>query len=358
MSVRERRAEEGWHLAPTPFGYRRRDHGSKKKEDGRLVVAKDERRIVHRAFKLRGGGQSLQAVADHMREAGYPMSKSGVRAMLTSRAYLGESAGAGKDDWHEGSHDPIVTQEEWDAANGRKAKAIRNGSIASKGILTRIVKCACCGKTMSVGASPNKRDGVYVCRSRDDKRPCSEPTTVNIPIADEFVRAAISLALADGDLQETVDVAAERARRQEAVDRARANHEHVRSNPGNRNPEDWEAMVDGSRAALDAALDRLHELPAPEDGIRPTDVTAFDFLEGEEREVPWISWEKHSIERQRATVRQLVDEVRIRRAPKRGRWGSVADRIEIKFAGHDTFTSYGANEVICVGPESPSAVPA
>jgi site-specific DNA recombinase len=304
------------HLAPTPVGYARSDG-----KRSRLVVVDELRPVVRRAFELRAEGQSYQAVADFMREGGHPMSKSGVGAMLASRVYLGDAAGAEKGEWTPDAHEAIVPEDLWEAANHVKAKAIRNGSIASKGMLTRIIACAGCGKTMSVSASPGKREGVYVCRSRERKEPCPSPTSVRIPVADDYVRESITTALVDGTLRATTDAIRLYNARAEAVERARADRDALVAERGPLPLDAWKRMVLAAEAALEAALDALHATPAPDNIVEPDS----------------LLWDKWDIEDERAFARQVISEVRVTRAAKRGRWGSVADRIEIRWAGHDDF---------------------
>ena len=98
------------------------------------------------------------------------MSKSGVRAMVKSRVYLGEmsvqSGTKGKPRVVVDAHPPILTQEQWEAAQFSGEFVAPTGK-ASSAALRGLVYCGGCGKRMRTGTSHRRANGetpvTYTC---------------------------------------------------------------------------------------------------------------------------------------------------------------------------------------------------
>jgi DNA invertase Pin-like site-specific DNA recombinase len=316
-AVRKRAHEDGAYLAPAPIGYT-------KTKRSRLRRDPATWRPVREVFRMRARDVTLVALADYLRESGVTVSKSGVREILRNRAYIGEAMG------RPDSHEPIVSMEEWDAVQSRRgAKPIHDGTIAAKGMLTRIIRCAGCGQRISVGGGRKRTDGErsgrYFCRGDSTAGRCPAPAAAMLTKVDDFVRESITTALADGTLKATQDAirAYTRARNavdqaQEAIDFHAANAARLMSSLGG---EGYAAAGDDLRAVLDAARAVLADTPAPDSVIEPDS----------------LLWDKWDIEDERAFARQVISEVRLRAGGK-GRYGPpIHERIEIRWAGHDDF---------------------
>jgi site-specific DNA recombinase len=316
--VRERAHEDGAYLAPAPTGYT-------KTKRSRLKRDPKTWRIVREAFRMRGKGATLAATADYLRDNGVKMSRSGVRVLIHNRAYLGEAMGRAE------SHEAIVTQDEWDAAQMPHGggKPIHDGSIAAQGMLTRIIRCDGCGQRISVGGSRERKDGTkpgrYFCRGYSTAGRCPSPAAGMVALVDDYVREAITTALVDGTLKATADAIKRYNRAREAVDEARRALDEVVENStrltASLGVEGYAQVADDHRAILDAAKRALAEVPQPESAVEPDS----------------LLWDKWDIEDERAFARQVISEVRLRRGGKGGAALPIEQRVAIRWAGHDDF---------------------
>jgi site-specific DNA recombinase len=316
-AVRQRAHDDGAYLAPAPLGYT-------KTKRSRLKRDPETWRLVREVFRMRARDVTLVALADYLRGNGVTVSKSGVRELLNNRAYIGEAMGRPT------SHEPIISMEEWEAVQSRRGAApIHDGTIASKGMLTRIIRCAGCGKAISVGGGRKRADGErpgrYFCRGDSTAGRCPEPAAAMLTKVDDYVREAITTALADGTLRATQDAirayntaAQSVADAQEAIDFHADNAARLMASLGG---EGYARAGDDLRAVHDAARATLADTPAPDSVIEPDS----------------LLWDKWDIEDERAFARQVISEVRLKAGGK-GRYSKpMHERIEIRWAGHDDF---------------------
>lgn len=168
-TANDRAVERGVWMAPRiPLGY---DRDAQR----RLVVNEAEAEVVREAFKRRAGGESFSSLTRWINEEcgtrkirGASMSRTGVRRMIANRVYVGE----GRDAYGRGGdplvipdhHDPILTEQQWQAAQFKHPFSPRNGRAAGAR-LRGLVFCATCGKRCKVGASgpKDRRKTNYVC---------------------------------------------------------------------------------------------------------------------------------------------------------------------------------------------------
>lgn len=106
--------------------------------DGSLVPNDDAER-VRMIFRLRGGGASHRQIEE---ETGIRYSTVG--SILKSRIYLGEVLHNGA--WYPGNHEPLVSEEEFNAAQRGWVAGRRRG----RDLLSGHVRCGLCGKRMAV----------------------------------------------------------------------------------------------------------------------------------------------------------------------------------------------------------------
>lgn len=140
--------------------------------DGELVP-NDDAAVVRRIFRLRAEGRSYRDI-----ESEVGIKYSTVRAILQSRIYLGEVLHSGQ--WYPGNHEPLVTEEEFRAAD----KAHIAGSRRSKDILSGRVTCGLCGRRAAIQYAPDGR-ALYRCHHRG--RGCRQPART----AKGLLRAAL-----------------------------------------------------------------------------------------------------------------------------------------------------------------------
>ncbi len=163
--------------------------------DTELVPNEDADR-VREVFRLRASGHSYRSI-----ETQTAILYSTVGAILRSRIYLGEVLHNGV--WSPGRHEPIVTEEEWRAANRGFVPGRRRGND----VLSGRVRCGLCGRRMATTQNGTGRV-LYRCRSRGQG--CAQPARTNNGLTkaavlglrliadDERLRAAIRRKLAGG----------------------------------------------------------------------------------------------------------------------------------------------------------------
>ena len=110
--------------------------------------------IVRRIFKLRAQGMSYSEI-----ERATGVKYSTVRHVCLNRAYLGEVLHRGE--WYPGVHEPLVTAEEFAAAQ----KAHIPGRRRSKDLLSGKVRCGLCGKVLCVERN-SRGTTIYRCKHR------------------------------------------------------------------------------------------------------------------------------------------------------------------------------------------------
>lgn len=330
-----RAVADGVHICRVPpAGYKRTGKRSRLEVDPQVAP------VVHEVFLRRAKGESWQSLADYMTENGCTMSKSGVGGMLQRRVYLGEASGAKKGECTPNAHPPLVTLEEFEAAQGRGKPFARDGSLASQGMLSGLITCAGCGHRLSVGRSGRQKErrASYVCKARfsglRDGR-CPAPASSAVEIVDGFVAKAISLAVVDGTLHTTLDAVARHERAVRARDKAQRDLDAIKSNPkliASLGVEGVAEMAVAQKAVLDEARKELRATPAPRDAISPD----AELWTGEQWDIP----------HQRQLAKQLIAEITLERSGK-GRWGApVQERVKIRWAGYDDFDSDLAKRVL------------
>jgi site-specific DNA recombinase len=211
---RRRAAARGVYLAArAPFGYDRKDevdpqYGSRGQllRDGRLVVNEREAALRREAAERRAAGQDIGRITRWLQSEGVtttrrvkgktvtePITKSGVRSMLKSRAALGEAKDA-DGNVVKNAHTPIMDEALWERSNAVKgAYHPRDGSIAEKLTLSGLVVCDGCGKRCRGGAygRNGKRTPQYVCTSAKCKRRAGMKADKLHAHVEEVVREAL-----------------------------------------------------------------------------------------------------------------------------------------------------------------------
>lgn len=155
----------------------------------RVLVPNSDASRVQEIFRLRGKGQSYRAIEEQT-----GIKYSTVCAILDSRIYLGEVLHKGK--WFSGSHEAIITDEEWHAAHRRFGKGVQ----PSRDVLSGRVICGLCGRRMAVQQN-GKGSVTYKCRHRGEG--CDQPARSTKGLA----RAAVfglSLLGRDERLQDAI----------------------------------------------------------------------------------------------------------------------------------------------------------
>jgi DNA invertase Pin-like site-specific DNA recombinase len=163
--------------------------------DGLLVPNVDATLVIE-CFRLRGERHSYRTIEERT-----GINYSTVKSILDSRIYRGEVLHNKK--WYPGTHDALVSEEEWQNAHRGSAKGVRQ----SHDPLSGKVICGMCNRRMVV-AQNGKGHLTYKCHHRG--KGCMQPARSNLGLAraavmglrlvghDDDLRAAIRRRLAGG----------------------------------------------------------------------------------------------------------------------------------------------------------------
>jgi site-specific DNA recombinase len=164
----------GKYLAKTaPVGYRF--------TEARRLVKSEHAEAVRGMFLKAAAGGSLAALVDHLKGAtGHTYYEQSVRNMLQNRAYVGETVYAGAT--YEGTHEPIVSVDEWQAAQRQGRPKLKRSGTHS--LLAGIAVCASCGKKMGMDRSGDVP--IYKC-PRKPRGLCKAPASISCSVLDVFV---------------------------------------------------------------------------------------------------------------------------------------------------------------------------
>jgi DNA invertase Pin-like site-specific DNA recombinase len=159
ITGKERAVARGVYGAPAPFGYDRNEDG--------CLVPNEAADTVREIFRLRAQGTGFSEIARQVEG----LTRSGIRRVVMNRAYVGEQripdpSRKGDPKIIRDSHRPLVTEQEWEAANAVKGRAPTHTGLGSETQLKGIVRCGICDSTMHISAYGKKRDRrTYACTS-------------------------------------------------------------------------------------------------------------------------------------------------------------------------------------------------
>ncbi|MCD6192639.1 MAG: recombinase family protein [Candidatus Aminicenantes bacterium] len=146
------KAERGWYPAPAPLGYL----NDKTKERGKREIVKDPERfeLVKKMWEMMLTGNytppKIAAIANNewgfITPKGKPLLRSTIYRLFTNPFYYGWfEYPVRSGNWYKGSHEPMITQEEFDRVQillGRKGKPrIKKHNFA----FTGLIRCGECG---------------------------------------------------------------------------------------------------------------------------------------------------------------------------------------------------------------------
>jgi site-specific DNA recombinase len=121
--------------------------------------------LIREVFRLRSAGLSYPQIEERT-----GIRYSTVGGILQSRIYVGQVLLNGQ--WYPGRHEPLITSDEFDAAQRGHVPGRRRG----RDLLSGRVVCGLCGKRMAVETNGEGRQ-MYRCRHRG--RGCDQPRRTN-----------------------------------------------------------------------------------------------------------------------------------------------------------------------------------
>jgi DNA invertase Pin-like site-specific DNA recombinase len=334
-------AKRGVYLARcAPFGYKRKDaiepqYGSQGRliKDGTLVVDEREAELVREMFRRRAEGVKTGALVRFLADegavspqTGKPRTKAGVLGILKNRAYVGEATVQSGRKGHptiiKDHHEPILTEAEWQAAQGKgDVYYPRIGTVNQLNLLG-LVYCATCAKRCRSGArgEPGQKRGLYVCTNPD----CAAHASMMAAKLDGYVEDLLwrDLAAHEPHVEAVILGDTRYGDALAAVERAQREHDEFRDNLELQRELGMEGFVKGLRVrkgAVQLARRELARIRPPAGGRnRGERVTFEQFLREDERE----------------RLAKFIDRVVLKPAGRVGKHVPlVEERVEVYWAG-------------------------
>jgi DNA invertase Pin-like site-specific DNA recombinase len=337
----EEAAKRGVYLAGcAPFGYRRNDQVDPRYDgqgrlikDGTLIVDEREAELVRELFGRRAEGVKTGALVRFLADegalssqTGRPLTKAGVLGILKNRAYVGEATvqdgRKGQPRVIKGHHEPILTEAEWQAAQGKGDVYYPRVGTVNQLKLLGLVYCATCGKRCRSGAQgkPDRKRGLYVCTNPG----CTAHAAMMAAKLDGYVDDLLwrDLAAHEPHLEAVILGDTRYADALVAVERAQREHDEFRDNLEVQRELGMEGFVKGLRVrkeAVQLARRELARIRPPASGRRRGKrVTFEEFLREDERE----------------RLAKFIDRVVLKPAGRVGRQvPPVEERVQVYWAG-------------------------
>jgi site-specific DNA recombinase len=320
--------ERGIHVHQAPIGYLKDD-------ERRLYPDPETEGIVREAFKRRIRGDGWQQIAYWMTEqlealgGDRTWTARATANMIGNRVYLGE-ASASRSIVKPGAHPPLVTKEEWNAANANRGVAPARSGNAS-GVLSGILRCAGCRYAMkaSMGKTRHGKPFMeYRCKASraENAERCPSPASVKATVIEPFVLERFHDYVAnyvvhfaderdDGMAAAIQEVRTAEAERDAALDR------NLAEALGGDDSGDYIAMVRERQLRVDRAREALEKVELQR---RPPEIADIALT---------VLWDDISLEERRQLLSSVFDCVFVRRTPSGGGKADIATRAYVCLAG-------------------------
>ena len=321
----EHAAARGVYLASRPpFGYR-------KDEDGRLVVDEARAALVVEVFGRRAAGANVGELTRFLQAEGIEITKSGVRAILANRAYVGEmklpTGVKGQQKVVKNHHPPILTEQRWEAGQVKHDFVPRNGRTQDAR-LRGLVYCATCGKRckLTLYGPPDNRKTNYTCTY--DR--CTAHAGMRVSKLDPYVDGVLMQAAADHEPHVEAVILGD-SRYQDAlaaVDEARQAFEEFRDSVELQRQLGIDGFAKGLKVRKQALELARRELAK----VRPPSPANGSGKHGKRK----MTFDEFIAEYERDRNAQFIEKIILKPA---GRVGSrvppVEQRVDVYFAGAD-----------------------
>ena len=119
-----KRAKSGRSNGLKVLGYQNVPDPDDPKGGGKLVISPEEAEIIRQIFQLYIQGRGYRAIANRLNEAGHtgkngrPFGLISIQTILSNPLYAGRIRFAGEE--YIGLHEPIISEELWQAAQERR----------------------------------------------------------------------------------------------------------------------------------------------------------------------------------------------------------------------------------------------
>jgi site-specific DNA recombinase len=302
LEAQRRAAERGAYPSRTPAGYVR-------DEDGVLEPDPEVAPAIVDAFRARARGASLGECATLLAEAtGRGWSRSAVSSLLRAPVYRGDIVHA-SGITVEGAVVPLIDDRTWQLAQRDGGPVERTGSVAGKGVLLGLLRCAGCGFRVSLTASGPRGERVasYTCKKHRAAGECPAPASARVDAVDALVlpeleRRAPQVDL-EGALVDLYDAQVAYAAAERELEEFLA--ASLISDLG---PELYAREVSRRRESLRSTLEEYRAQLDAQDRLASADLTG--------------------VEQQREVARRLIESATLHKST-RGRWQPIEERVDI-----------------------------
>jgi site-specific DNA recombinase len=302
-----RAVRRGVHFKP-PLGYVKTGKGEGI-EPGPLAEG------IRTLFRMRGNGAGWAEIADylnahHPRDNGSQWVPSHLPKLIRKRTYLGEAHHG--ENVKTGAHTPLVTPEEFEAAQQPRAPGSGN---KIEMLLRGIIRCGGCRYLMKADYG-GRQTPVYRCPGRHGGGRCPAPAIVSRHIVDayveaEFLRRYGDIELAGHEASDAIEKATARVAALERQLDETANDDKLQLAIGH---ERYVAKLERIAANLDEARAEQAEAKRSAFGLAAPDTAIWDTL---------------SISEKRRVLAEGIDTVFLRRTGL----ASISDRALILWRG-------------------------
>jgi DNA invertase Pin-like site-specific DNA recombinase len=333
--------KRGVHIsARAPAGYRRDS------ESGRLIPEEPAASAIAEVFRRRAVGASWTELARFLEDKGvYPVtgnphwSPSGVANLVKNPVYLGQARSGSI--VNNDAHAPIVTQAEFDAAQGGTTllKSAKN-SLSAQTLLKGLIRCAGCGHTLKISGSYDKktksRYPTYYCIGRYAKGHCTSRATIRASVVDRHVEEQVLTALQaeGGPLAQAIEASEQIEEAARKVTAAEHELDLFVMSPQlltTIGQEKFMQGVDARQRALDDARQDLDALRSP--SALASELPSGDLL---------AAWPDLTLQEKRRLLHGLLERVELSRSAGRGAKATpVAERTQIVLRGNVVLGSDG-----------------
>jgi hypothetical protein len=324
--------KRGVHIsARVPAGYRR-------DTTGRLIREEPAASAIAEVFRRRAVGASWTELAGFLEDQGvYPAtgnphwSANGIARLIKNPVYVGQARSGAI--VNNDAHEPIVTQAEFDAAQGGKTllKSAKN-SLSAQTLLKSLIRCASCGHTLKIAGSYDKKTAsrypTYYCIGRYAKVHCSARATIRASVVDRYVEEQVLAALQaeGGPLAQAIEASGQIEEAARRVAAAEHELDLFVTNPQlltTIGQEKFMQGVDARQRALDEARQDLAELRSQT--ALASELTSGDLL---------AAWPELTLQEKRRLLHGLLERVVLRRSAGRGKKATpVGERTQIVLRG-------------------------
>ena len=293
----------GVYPATPPRGYSKDDTGR--------LVPDDDAPAVREAFQMRANGASLEAVAQHL---GTGLSRQAAKKLLANRAYLGQIVHAQGSDLT--AHPPLVSQPLWDNSQRSSGPRAQTGVMAGEGILAGHpgLVCGTCGRQLGRVRNGAKGSVSYACpKHGNGLETCPRGGSATARLLDALVMPGLEDRMQAGQVNlDTLEGDYIDAR--DAHQRAVALLEQAMTPDAQEVLEEsWLAAVAQRREAVTAAATVAADAALAYDQVHSGEASQYDRL--------------------RLQARKLLVSVTVHPDTSgKGRWGNLADRVQIEWA--------------------------